>query len=73
MTDSAWLIDVKAWVKRAAQDDDPAEQMALGVEELLASVPDDEIRRAYDEINAEPGDPLGDFLAAALQQRDVDL
>lgn len=73
MTDSTWLSDLKAAAARNADDDDAAEQMALGAQELMASVPDAEIRQAYLETSGEPGDPLVDMLFTAIQDRGIDL
>lgn len=73
MTDSHWLAELKSTIARNRDDDDAPEQIALGAQELLASVPDDEIRRAYLATDGEPGDPLADMLSAALEQRGIDL
>ena len=73
MTDSPWLTDLKAWAARNADDDDAIEQIALGTQELLASVPDDEIREAYLATSGTPGDPIADILLVAIEQRGIDL
>ncbi|MES2339616.1 MAG: hypothetical protein V4537_16110 [Pseudomonadota bacterium] len=73
MTDSPWLTELTAMAERQAHDDDPAEQMNLAAQELLASVPNDEIRSAYLATDAEPGNLIADALLAAIEVRNIDL
>ncbi len=69
MTDSQWLADLKASIA----GDGAGEQQALGALELLPSVSDDEIRRAYLATEGEAGDPLVEVLIAVTEQRGIDL
>jgi hypothetical protein len=73
MTDADWLSELRIWTERAVGDDDPAEQVALGVQELLEGVSDDEIRRAYLETDGKPGDPFADALADECERRGLDI
>lgn len=73
MADSPWLAELKASIARNAGGNHAGEQQALGALELLPSVPDDEIRRAYLASDGEAGDPLVEVLIAVIEQRGIDL
>ena len=71
MADSTWLTELKQWTERQANDDDPAEQIALSVQELLGGVSDAELLDAFSETD---GTGLfAEALLAAIQARDLDV
>lgn len=73
MIESLWLTELREWAARQALDDDPTEQLALGAQELLASVPNNEIVAAYEASSGEPNHLVADALAAVMQHRNLDL
>ena len=60
-----------AW--RAGTIPDEHEAEALSIIDRLATMTDDQIRRAYLECGAECGEPLSEALAAECEARNIDV
>lgn len=73
MTDTTpWLTQLRGMIRRQRGDDDPVEQMSLGVQDLLDTVPDYEICEALSVCGRDSADPLTALLSAECERRDLD-
>ena len=52
---------------------DDSERTALEYQDRIAAMSDDEVRREFLKTDGEPGDPWADALAAALNERNIDV
>lgn len=71
MIDSSWQVELKELAERQANDNDPSEQIALGVQELLASVTDGDLLEAFEATDGTGF--YAETVLAAIRARNLDV